>query len=242
VSHRGEPVLGPVTSTVDGPGVVRLVGPNGSGKSTLLRVAARLQRPTRGAVTSSHVTGLLPERFSGAAEFRVRHLLQMASRAARRDGDERWRARVISELGIGELRERTLGSLSHGQSQRAAIAAAFTAGPDILLMDEPWDGLDAEHAARFTALVADFAATHLVVVTDHGAGLRTGATRTLDLRSGLVRKNDPTDGAGAAHRISWTDPAGSERRGVVTPEGLDRLEELVRVGLIDVDTHGEDLA
>ena len=160
-------------------------GPNGAGKTTLLRVLAGLIRPQSGAVHlegGRRVVGWIGHQSHLYGHLTVReNLLFWASLydvpAARRR--ERADA-VMALLGIADRAEQPTRTLSRGLQQRAAIARALVHDPRVLLLDEPFTGLDLAAAADCRRLLADLArsgegravviATHNV---DEGAELAT---------------------------------------------------------------------
>ena len=129
-------------------------GPNGAGKSTLLRILAGLTRPTRGeaqvfgeAPTRRRETlGYLAQGSGLYGELSVRENLEFCASLhglGNRDVD-----RVIEELDLGTVSERRAGTLSLGFRRRSGLARALLPRPRLLLLDEPWNGLDAESAER----------------------------------------------------------------------------------------------
>jgi ABC-type multidrug transport system ATPase subunit len=133
-----------------------LIGPNGSGKSTFLRLAAGVESPSGGALSvfgsapdgarARQATGYVSEGSPFPPELPARAVLRAIAGLrgfARREA----RTRAESELerfGLRELGQRPLGKLSTGQQRRFALAQAFLHGPELLLLDEPSAGLDAE--------------------------------------------------------------------------------------------------
>jgi zinc transport system ATP-binding protein len=176
------PVLEEVRIAVRAGEFVALVGPNGSGKSTLVRVLLGSLAPTAGAV---RLLGQPPSRFVDRARVgyvpqrpvldsevpaTVREIVA-AGRLARRGWwrplqreDHEQVAHALESVGLGSLADRPLNALSGGQQQRAFIARAFASEPDLLLLDEPIAGVDAESQRRFRDSLA-----HLIA--DHGAGV-----------------------------------------------------------------------
>jgi ABC-2 type transport system ATP-binding protein len=136
-----------------GPGVTGLLGPNGAGKSTLLHMMAGFLEPSRGALTVGgrpswrnpeifRTLGLVPERdsvyaFLTGADF-VRataklHGLADPGAAARR---------AIGIVEMAEAQDRKISTYSKGMRQRIKVAAALVHDPDVLLLDEPFNGMD----------------------------------------------------------------------------------------------------
>lgn len=148
-------VLRGVDLRVEAGGVLGLVGPNGSGKSTLLRTLAGLERctgerrvlgadPTRAAVRAR--IGFLgedsafPEELTASAALHLLTSLSGLSRAERRALVPEWLARV----GLEAAARKRLGAFSRGMQRRFGLAQAALHRPDLLLLDEPTAGLDAE--------------------------------------------------------------------------------------------------
>lgn len=179
--------------------LVWLSGANGAGKSTLLRTLGSLTRPTRGSLK---LFGVDPFAASGAAvRGRIGFLGQDAALYGELSVEENLRFcarlrgsplselhRVASELDLEVVLERRVRTLSQGYRRRAGLARALLGTPDLLLLDEPWNGLDSESASRLTALLArlrDEGA--IVVVAAHEAsGPLPRFDRTLRLDAGRV--------------------------------------------------------
>jgi tungstate transport system ATP-binding protein len=169
VRYDGTDALDVPSLTVREREVLAVVGPNGSGKSTLLRVLGLLERPTRGSV-SFHgrpvdASRALAERRRMATVFQQPLLADMsvgenvalglAFRGASGDEAEPRVARWLERLNIAPLRAQRARTLSGGQAQRVALARALVLEPDVLLLDEPFAGLDEPSRA---ALLPDLAA------------------------------------------------------------------------------------
>jgi zinc/manganese transport system ATP-binding protein len=168
-----------------------IVGSNGSGKSTLLGLLAGVLRPDRGeirvtaaevafAVQRSHVTDTFPITAAEAVmmgRWRRLGLLRRPGRADRAVVDH-W----LTEMGLDELRRRTLGELSGGQRQRVLLAQAFAQQAGLLLLDEPTTGLDAATAtlviAHLRRLVNEGTT---VVAATHDAAVIHAADHRIDL-------------------------------------------------------------
>jgi zinc transport system ATP-binding protein len=181
-AYGHEPVLRDVTLAVRAGEFVALVGPNGSGKSTLLKVLLGALEPASGRVellgrSPGEVrdrwrVGYVPQRPSLLSEVPATvEEIVAAGRLRQRGwwrrltGSDRSAVRhAIESVGLGQLAARPLNELSIGQQQRAFIARAFAGEPELLVLDEPIAGVDAESQRRFRdALV------HLI--RQHGGGV-----------------------------------------------------------------------
>jgi zinc transport system ATP-binding protein len=166
-AYGTEPVLDQVGLHVDAGEFVALVGPNGSGKSTLVRILVGLLTADAGVV---HIFGETPRRLTDRARLGyVPQRLQIAGslpatvteivaagRLARRGWWRRPRradrdavTAAIDAVALGDLARRPIGELSGGQQQRVLIAKALAADPELLVLDEPVAGVDAEAQRLF---------------------------------------------------------------------------------------------
>ena len=185
-----------------------VVGPNGAGKTTLLRLLAGLMRPTagevrvmgepltRGADRIRSAIGLLSHQ---SLLYDDLTLLENLTFAARLYGLERPRARAAAALdqaGLGARAGELPRRLSRGLLQRAAIARALLHDPQVLLLDEPFTGLDAVAADRLrTDLRARISqGLGVVLVTHHLAEAWDLATRLAVLVEGRWATEEPRSG------------------------------------------------
>jgi ABC-2 type transport system ATP-binding protein len=187
-ARRGGWTLRSVGAVIEPGQAVVVLGRNGAGKSTLLQLAAGVLGPVRGAVRDRPaVVGWVPERFPADQPFTARqYLLRMA--ALRGAGDvDGWMAR----LKLTEHADTRLADLSKGTAQKVGLAQALLVPPGLLVLDEPWEGLDAVARQLVPAIVAEVTgAGGIVLVSDHrgevaglpGAIRWTVADRTLHLR------------------------------------------------------------
>lgn len=190
-----------VNATFESGTITLLEGPNGAGKSTLLSVIGTVLKPSSGEVlyeplgtdqerVRAHL-GWVAHESHCYRELSVRDNLSFAARVHGLDPDSTWQ-RVQSRVEIGHLAERTLGTLSRGQRQRVALARALLHSPSVLLLDEPWTGLDRSSAEQLEAvLFAERKRGTLVIVVSHGEGIgeRLGARR-LRIETGRVVASD----------------------------------------------------
>ena len=157
-----------------------LLGPNGAGKTTLLGLITGQLRPTIGSV-----------KVFGEAPFGNRRILARIGYCPAADLSERnatpqeWvtylmrlsgfdaaeaprkAARALEEVGLGEACTRPLSTLSKGMRQRAKLAGAFAHEPDLLVLDEPFDGLDPVARHDLVNLVRTWAQTRSLLVASH---------------------------------------------------------------------------
>ncbi|MCM0673803.1 ABC transporter ATP-binding protein [Micromonospora phytophila] len=193
--RRGPWVLRETQARIDPGEVVVVLGRNGAGKSTLLQVAAGVLRPSRGRVTDRprHV-GWVPERFPADQPFTVERYLSAIGRAAGLHPEAADRAvdHWISRLGLTGFRRVRLPELSKGTAQKVGLAQALLRPPGLLVLDEPWEGLDAATRDLVPAVVDEVrAAGGSVLVSDHrGEVARLPGARRWTVTDGTV-----TDGA-----------------------------------------------
>ncbi len=160
-----------------------LIGPNGAGKSTLLHVLAGLLAPTAGSVlwngeplhSLRQETAFMPQRteVDWAFPITVRELVEMGRYPAlgawrkmgRHDADIVNKA--LEALNLTALQGRQIGALSGGQQQRAFLARAMAQEAHVLLLDEPFTGLDVPGMESLAALLRSLAAEGRLIIASH---------------------------------------------------------------------------
>lgn len=132
--------------------IVTIVGPNGSGKSTLIRAILRLLCPTSGRVEYKAALriGYVPQRLMIDATLPLT-VERFLSLPVRRNSDDI--RRVTVSVGAPGLEDHQMGALSGGQFQRILLARALLSKPEILILDEPTQGLDQQGIATFYTLI-----------------------------------------------------------------------------------------
>jgi heme exporter protein A len=159
-------------------------GPNGSGKTTLLRLFAGLLAPTEGVLDVTADRGRIG--FLGHEPLVYRELtalenLDLYGRLYRvRERRERI-GMLLERFGLWDARSEPVASFSRGMLQRLAVCRTFLHGPDLLLLDEPFSGLDAEGAALLDAELAGHGARTVVVATHQPERVASYATDRLAL-------------------------------------------------------------
>ena len=140
-----------------------LLGGNGTGKTTTLKLLARLQRPYRGELTITGSVGMLPQNPQALfVKATVREdLLEILQKSERKT--ERL-AQAVSLCKLADLLDRHPYDLSGGEQQRAALAKILLLNPDILLLDEPTKGLDAEFKQTFGQILRTLQASGVAIL------------------------------------------------------------------------------
>jgi len=180
-----------------------VLGPNGAGKSTLLRLLAGLARPTAGEIALGANAesraqrrarvGLLAHATFLTAQLTARENLVFAARLYGVANPDARAADLIAAHELAPFAERRAGELSRGMAQRVAIARALVHEPSLLLLDEPFTGLDARAAERLAEQLAARRGSEraCVLVTHELARAAQLATRALVLVRGRARSLDP---------------------------------------------------
>jgi ABC-2 type transport system ATP-binding protein len=141
-----------ITMTI-GPGVTGLLGPNGAGKSTVLHLIAGFLAPSRGKLTVGDVpswrnpdiyrtVGLVPERDSVYAFLTGEEFVLATARLHELADPAGATRRAIAIVDMAEAQDRRISTYSKGMRQRIKVAAALVHDPQVLLLDEPFNGMD----------------------------------------------------------------------------------------------------
>lgn len=174
--------------TLEAGTLVRVVGQNGSGKSTLLRLIAGSSEPSRGSITGRPRTGFVPERFPPALPLAAGPFLVHFGRIHGLPGSEarRLAEHWLERFGIAAYGGTPLRVLSKGTCQKLAIASALLAGPELLVLDEAWTGLDQAGRATLDAEILERVGRgSTAVFVDHDPRrLRGQPTRHLGIGTG----------------------------------------------------------
>lgn len=205
VSIDGTPVLGGIDMTVQPGEFFGILGHNGSGKSTLIRTLMGLRRFTGEArlfgtplesftdkhrigylsQDNSHTTGVPSSVFEVVLSGTLaRHRwLGWPTKAERAEA-----MHLIERVGLGAYAKRPISDLSGGQRQRAHIARALVGSPDLLVMDEPTVGVDAESLSILADILREELSdgTTVVMVTHELGPIRDLVSRSITLEAGLV--------------------------------------------------------
>lgn len=176
-SYGGRQVLDGVTFSVPSGSVVGLLGPNGSGKSTTVRILLGLAAADAGEAKIAgsvyrdlprpgHVVGMVGESLGLHPRHTARQHLSILAAA---EGVPPARvAELLTVMGLESAGDRRISTYSLGMRQRVGMAAALLARPDVLVLDEPSNGLDPEGIIWLRGLIRQFVADGgAVLLTSH---------------------------------------------------------------------------
>ena len=152
-----------------GSGITGLLGPNGAGKSTLLHLLSGLLEPSAGRVLIEgrpawhdpaiyRRIGLVPEREAVQPFLTGRQFVELAARLQELPDPAVAARRAIATVELGPVADRAVGTYSKGMRQRVKIAAALVHEPPILLLDEPFNGMDPRQRLHMMDLLRTMAA------------------------------------------------------------------------------------
>ena len=182
-AYGNNKVLCDISFTASCGNTLALIGPNGAGKSTLLNLLAGQMKPLCGDMAWSgiplhatrHETAFMPQRTEVDWSFpiTVRELVEMG----RYPTIGLWRKlhshdieivdKALDALNLNELQHRQIGALSGGQQQRAFLARALAQEAHILLLDEPFTGLDVPGTESLAELLRSLAAEGRLIIASH---------------------------------------------------------------------------
>lgn len=253
-----------VSFQVDRGQVVGFLGPNGAGKSTTMRMITQFIEPDAGSIRLDGVPiaeagrdakrriGYLPENNPLYAEMLVSEYLDFVGRLRKLPGPSRRSAiqEAVAAAGLETVFHRPVGELSKGFRQRVGLAAAILHRPDLLILDEPTEGLDPNQRVEIRRLIGELGRERTVLLSTHVLSeIQFTCTRLLIINRGRIAADGPVDelvdrvkgvariaveaaGAGVAERLAALP-------GVGTVEPREASEGRARV--VVTSAAGEDL-
>jgi len=161
--------------------VLGFLGPNGAGKSTTMRMVTGFMPPTAGRVTigghdvaesplqAKRLIGYLPENAAAYPDMTVRSFLEFAAELRGLDRSKRKKAlnRVVELCFLESVLRQSIDTLSKGYKHRTCLAQALIHDPDVLIMDEPTDGLDPNQKHEVRNLIRDLGRNKAIVFSTH---------------------------------------------------------------------------
>ena len=170
-----------VSCRIDRGQVVGFLGPNGAGKSTTMRMITQYYEPDAGSISLDGVPlndagrdakrriGYLAENNPLYTDMLASEYLDFVGRLRDLGGDERRRAvdEAVAATGLESVFHRPIGELSKGYRQRTGLAAAILHRPDLLVLDEPTEGLDPNQRVEIRRLIAELGRERTVLLSTH---------------------------------------------------------------------------
>jgi ABC-2 type transport system ATP-binding protein len=170
-----------VSFSVERGEVVGFLGPNGSGKSTTMRMITGFYPPTSGRVTvgghdvaeqpleAKRLIGYLPENAASYPDMTVESFLEFAAAMRGLDGAARRKAvgHAIEMCFLSAVVQQSIDTLSKGYKHRTCLAQALIHDPEVLVLDEPTDGLDPNQKHEVRNLIRELGKTKAVVFSTH---------------------------------------------------------------------------
>ncbi len=197
-----------VTLVADRAEVVGFLGPNGAGKTTTMRMIAGFLEPEEGTVrlaghdlaaepiAAKQTLGYLPEGAPAYGEMCVADFLDFVGRIRGLSG-ARLKARLADmaeTVNLAEVWSQPIETLSKGYKRRVGIAQALIHDPEILILDEPTDGLDPNQKHEMRGLIRRIAARKVIVISTHLLEeVEAVCTRTVIIAEGRVLVDDTPD-------------------------------------------------
>ena len=181
--HYGEFIaLDKLSLSLNRGSILGFIGPNGAGKTTTIRILVGLSRPTSGTARIAgadcvrelskvrRLVGYMPDKFGSYDNMRVREYLDFFGAAfgiPRRERQKRV-SEVLDLTNAVWMQDRYVESLSHGMQQRVGIARTLLHRPEVLILDEPANGLDPEARIEMRTILLRLAAEgRTLIVTSH---------------------------------------------------------------------------
>ncbi|TAJ91843.1 MAG: ATP-binding cassette domain-containing protein [Gammaproteobacteria bacterium] len=170
-----------ISFTVNHGEVLGFLGPNGAGKSTTMKMIAGFLSPDGGTVTvNGHDVvedpvgvkasiGYLPEGAPAYGEMTVQRFLQFIAeiRGFKSQARDVRIAEIIRTINLESVRDQTIETLSKGYRRRVGLAQALLHDPDVLIMDEPTDGLDPNQKHEVRTLIRNMASDKAIIISTH---------------------------------------------------------------------------
>jgi manganese/iron transport system ATP-binding protein/manganese/zinc/iron transport system ATP- binding protein len=229
--YGGAPVITDVSFTLHAGERIGVLGPNGGGKTTLFRVLLGELAPRAGTVRAPDRFGVVPQTERSRLDFPVSALdvalmgsistLPWWRRPGR--GERRAALRALEAVGLDDQADTTFGDLSGGQRQRVLVARALVQDAPVILLDEPFTGLDTRSAERLEALLTELTAqARGVMIATHDVDQARGWDRVLCLNRRQIAFGPPAatldrEVLEATYGGAIVELPGGELRGVLPP-------------------------
>ena len=161
--------------------VLGFLGPNGAGKSTTMKMVTGFLEPTKGTVSicgfdiqeqpirAKQKIGYLPEGAPSYGEMTVTSFLNFIADIRQLTGQKKQERieEVIEKINLQSVRHQTIETLSKGFKRRVGVAQSILHDPEVLIMDEPTDGLDPNQKHEVRTLISEMSADKAIVISTH---------------------------------------------------------------------------
>jgi len=247
VKHFGEVrAVDGVSFSIGRGEVVGFLGPNGAGKTTTMRMITQALEADEGRIEIDGLSvaeaplearqriGYLPETNPLYGDMLVSEFLEFVGRLRGIPSDELTVRidRAVEQTGIGEMYHRPIGQLSKGYRQRTGLAQAILAEPDLLILDEPTEGLDPNQRAEIRRLITHLGAERTVLLSTHVMQeVQATCDRLLIIHRGKIIADGAVDtllaGGGAARvRVEIDAPTAAARDALAALPSVAEVHEV----------------
>ncbi len=232
--------------------IIGFLGPNGAGKTTTIRMLTGYLPPSSGfasiasydifrqSIEARRCIGYMPENVPLYDDMRVREFLTFRAKIKGLSGSNaRHRvSHVTDTCGLGDVRRKMIKTLSKGYRQRVGLADALVHQPQILILDEPTNGLDPIQIRQIRKLIRHLAETHTVLISTHILSeVQMIANRVIIIDGGKIKAADTPE-----NLIAQMRSAGRVHCELNSPVELttDRLTKLANVKKVTSETMPDD--
>ncbi|NQW99682.1 ATP-binding cassette domain-containing protein [bacterium] len=224
--------------------IVGFLGPNGAGKTTTLRMLTGYLPPTSGtasiagfdifrqSIDARRKIGYMPENVPLYEDMRVREYLKFrAQLKGLGNSDTRRRVAEVTDIcGLESVRRKMIKTLSKGYRQRVGLADALVHDPELLILDEPTNGLDPNQIRQIRELIRHLGQTHTVLISTHILSeVEMICNRVIIIDGGKIKAADTPANLVAEMRAAGRIQVEIQADSEVVAGALNRLENVKKV-------------
>ncbi|MBO8156576.1 MAG: ABC transporter ATP-binding protein [Bacillaceae bacterium] len=203
--YQSKTVVYPIDFQLNSGEILALCGGNGAGKSTILKMIAGIVEPSQGNITIDGITwdknrrdyarkiGYMPDHFSLDASLSVRELLNYYAQLKKVPKEET--AGILDRVGLTDVQDEPFDSLSKGMRQRFMFAQAMLGSPQLLILDEPTNGLDPYWMKSFVEIIQELKKENQsIIFSTHQLDIaESAADQVIFLHEGQVLESGELD-------------------------------------------------
>ncbi len=185
--------------------ILGFLGPNGAGKSTTMKILASFIAPTSGeafingmnvtteSIKTREIIGYLPENSPSYREMRVSEFLEFNAEVRQIKNAKARISELVEKTFLSDVYEQTIETLSKGYRQRVCFAQALLHDPQVLILDEPTDGLDPNQKNLVRRLIKEIAVTKTIILSTHILEeMEAVCNRAIIIDKGVIVADDKT--------------------------------------------------